>query len=71
MFLGGINYEVYIARKVGTISTHMHYSMGMFKPSLPVSDNVLRVGASVKTCVELENALNLFEQQTRSQMRDT
>ena len=45
--------------------------MGMCKPSLPVSDNVLRVGASVRTCVELENALNLFEQQTRSQMRDT
>ena len=33
-------------------------------PSLLVIDNVFRVGASVRTFVELQNALHLFEQQT-------
>ena len=32
-----------------------------------VSDNVFRVGASVRTFVELQNALHFFEQQTHSQ----
>ena len=36
-------------------------------PSLLVTDNVFRVGASVRTFVELQNALHLFEQQTHSQ----
>ena len=42
-------------------------------PSLPVSDNVFRVGDSVRTFVELQNALHLFVQQMHSQfdMRDT
>ena len=31
-------------------------------PSLLVSDNVLRVSASVRTFVKLQNALHLFEQ---------
>ena len=79
-----INNEVYIAPKVGTMvvgllhsllysfSTHGHYSIGMRMPSLLVSDNVFKVGASVRTFVELQNVLHLFEQQTHSQfyMRD-
>ena len=35
-------------------------------PSLLVSDNVFRVSASVRTFVELQNVLHLFEQQTQS-----
>ena len=56
-----------------SFSTHVHYSMGMRMPSLPDSDNVFRVGDSVRTFVELQNALHLFVQQTHSQfdMRDT
>jgi len=52
---------------------HVHYSIGMHKPSLLVSDKYfLGVGESVRTFVELQNALHLFEQQMHSQfyMRD-
>ena len=36
-------------------------------PSLLVTDSVFRVGTSVRTFIELQNALHLFEQQTHSQ----
>ena len=38
----------------------VHYSMGMCMLSLLVTDNVFRVGVSVRTFVELQNALHLF-----------
>ena len=69
-------YKVY-STKVGIIvvgllytnsfSMHVHYSMGIHMPSLLVSDNVFRNSASVRMCVELQNALHLFEQQMHSQ----
>ena len=41
--------------------------MGKHMPLLLVSYNVFIVGASVRTFVEFQNALHLFEQQTHSQ----
>ena len=51
---------------IESFSTHVPYSMGMRMPSLQVSEYVFRVGASVRTFVELQNALHLFQQQTHS-----
>ena len=74
MHLGVFFIEVYIAPKFGTIVVgilHRQFfdacalQQGNAKPSLLVSDNVFRVGVSVRTFVELQNALHLFEQQTQ------
>jgi len=60
---------VYIAPKVGTIVAALWHRQffdacvlqhgNALMPSLLVTDNVLRVGASVRTFVELHNALHM------------
>ena len=44
-----------------SFSMPVHNSMGMRMPSLLVSNNVFRVDASVRTFVELQNALQRKE----------